>query len=103
MDPGPTVPGKASAPSETPWEEGIQLAGVVQHIKGRKTSSLMADSTDSSLRKSCYVYKNISRTMEAGSLNQSVADQSNWLLVIHFGCLLCYRSWLLVYVKLFAL
>ena len=44
VDPGPSVPGEAAAPSETPWGEGIQLAGVVQHLKGRQTSSLMADS-----------------------------------------------------------
>ena len=43
VDPGP-VPGEASTPSETPWGEGIQLAGVVQHLKGRQTSLLMADS-----------------------------------------------------------
>ena len=44
VDPGPALPGEASAPSETPWGEGIQIAGVVQHLKGRQTSSLMADS-----------------------------------------------------------
>ena len=44
VDPGPAVPGEAAAPSETPWGEGIQLASVVQLLKGRQTSSLMADS-----------------------------------------------------------
>ena len=44
LDPGPAVTGEASAPSKTPWGEGIQLAGVVQYIKGKKTSLLMADS-----------------------------------------------------------
>ena len=42
-DPGPAVPGEASAASETPWGEGIQLAGVIQPLKGRQTPSLMAD------------------------------------------------------------
>ena len=44
VDPGPAVPGEAAASSETPWGEGIQLAGVVQPLKGRQTSSLMVDS-----------------------------------------------------------
>ena len=44
VDPGPAVPGEAATSSETPWGEGIQLAGVVQPLKGRQTSSLMADS-----------------------------------------------------------
>ena len=43
-DPGPTVPGEMSAAAETPWGEGIQLAGMVQQLKGRQTPSLMADS-----------------------------------------------------------
>ena len=43
-DPSPAVPGEVSAASETPWGEGIQLAGMVQHLKGRQTTSLMADS-----------------------------------------------------------
>ena len=43
-DPGPAVPGEVSAASETPWGEGTQLAGVVQHLTGRQTTSLMADS-----------------------------------------------------------
>ena len=42
--PNPAVPGEVSAASETPWGEGIQLAGIVQHLKGRQTTSLMADS-----------------------------------------------------------
>ena len=44
VDPSPAVPGEAAMSSETPWGEGIQLAGVVQPLKGRQTSSLMADS-----------------------------------------------------------
>ena len=44
VDPGPAVPGEAATSSETPWWEGIQLAGVIQPLKGRQTSSLMADS-----------------------------------------------------------
>ena len=44
VDPGPAVPGEAAALSKTPWGESIQLAGVVKHLKGRQTSSLMADS-----------------------------------------------------------
>ena len=44
VDPGPAVPGEAAASSETSWGEGIQLAGVVQPLKGRQTSSLMVDS-----------------------------------------------------------
>ena len=43
-DPGPAVHGEASAMPETPWGEGIQLAGVMQPLKGRQTPSLMADS-----------------------------------------------------------
>ena len=43
-DPGPAVQGEASAMPETPWGEGIQLAGMVQPLKGRQTLSLMADS-----------------------------------------------------------
>ena len=43
-DPGPAVLHEASTSSDTPWGEGIQLAGVVQPLKGKKTSSLMADS-----------------------------------------------------------
>ena len=44
VDPGPAIPGEVAASSGTPWGEGIQLAGVVQPLKGRQTSSLMADS-----------------------------------------------------------
>ena len=44
VDPGPAVPGEASQTSDTPWAEGVQLTGVVQPLKGKKTSSLMADS-----------------------------------------------------------
>ena len=43
-DPGPAAPGEASVASETPWGEGIQLAGVIQPLRGRQTPSLMADS-----------------------------------------------------------
>ena len=44
VDPGPTVPSEASQTFDTPWGEGIHLAGVVQPLKGKTTSSLMADS-----------------------------------------------------------
>ena len=44
VDPGLAVPGEAATSSKNPWGEGIQLAGVVQPLKGRLTSSLMADS-----------------------------------------------------------
>ena len=44
VDPSPAFPIEAAASSETPWGEGIHLAGVVQPLKGRQTSSLMADS-----------------------------------------------------------
>ena len=44
VDPGPAVPGEAATLSETPWGEDIQLTGVIQPLKGRQTSSLMADS-----------------------------------------------------------
>ena len=44
-DPGPANPtGEPSTVPETPWGEGIQLAGVIQLLKGRQTPSLMADS-----------------------------------------------------------
>ena len=42
--PGPAVPGESSTAPNTPWGEGIQLAGIVQLLKGRQTTSLMADS-----------------------------------------------------------
>ena len=42
--PGPAVPGEWSPAPYTPWGEGIQLAGIVQLLKGRQTTSLMADS-----------------------------------------------------------
>ena len=44
VDPGPAIPGEAAKSSKTPWGEGIKLAGAVQPLKGRLTSSLMADS-----------------------------------------------------------
>ena len=44
VDPGLAVPGEAAMSSETPWGEGIKLAGAVQPLKGRLTSSLMVDS-----------------------------------------------------------
>ena len=44
-DPGPANPtGEPSTGPETPWGEGIQLAGAIQLLKGRQTPSLMADS-----------------------------------------------------------
>ena len=43
-DPGPAVPGEMFPAPETLWGEGIQLAGMVQQLKGRQTPSLMADS-----------------------------------------------------------
>ena len=43
-DPSPAVCGETSAAPETPWGEGIQLAGMVQQLKGRQTPSLMAHS-----------------------------------------------------------
>ena len=42
--PGPAVPGESSTAPNTPWGEGIQLADVIQLLKGRQTMSLMADS-----------------------------------------------------------
>ena len=44
VDSGPAIPGEAAASPETPWGEGIKLAGAVQPLKGRLTSSLMVDS-----------------------------------------------------------
>ena len=44
VDPGPAIPGEVAASPKTPWGEGIKLAGAVQPLKGRLTSSLMADS-----------------------------------------------------------
>ena len=44
VDPDLAVPGEAAASPKTPWGEGIKLAGAVQPLKGRLTSSLMADS-----------------------------------------------------------
>ena len=44
VDPGPAIPGEAAASPKTPWGEGIKLAKAVQPLKGRLTSSLMADS-----------------------------------------------------------
>ena len=41
---GPAVPGEPSTAANTPWREGIQLAGIVQPLKGRQTASLMTDS-----------------------------------------------------------
>ena len=43
-DPGLAVPGEMFPAPETLWGEGIQLAGMVQQLKGRQTPSLMADS-----------------------------------------------------------
>ena len=44
VDPSRAIPGEAASSSETPWGEGIKLAGAVQPLKERLTSSLMADS-----------------------------------------------------------
>ena len=43
VDPDAAGPA-ASKSADTPWGEGIFLAGVVQPLKGRQTASLMADS-----------------------------------------------------------
>ena len=44
-EPGPANPkGEPSMMPETPWGEGIQLAGTIQLLKGRQTPSLMVDS-----------------------------------------------------------
>ena len=42
--PGPAVPGELSTTPNTPWGEGIQLAGIIQLLKGNQATSLMADS-----------------------------------------------------------
>ena len=39
--PGPAVPGESSIAPDTPLGEGIQLAGIIQPLKGRQTTSLM--------------------------------------------------------------
>ena len=44
VDPDAAGPEGASSSADTPWGEGIFLAGVVQPLKGRQTASLMADS-----------------------------------------------------------
>ena len=41
---GPVVPGESFTMPDTPWGKGIQLAGVIQLLKGRQTASLMVDS-----------------------------------------------------------
>ena len=43
-DPGPAVPGTAAAEPNKPWGDGITVSGSIQPLKGRQTSSLMADS-----------------------------------------------------------
>ena len=42
--PGPAVPGELCTAPDTPWGESIKLAGIIQPLKGRQTTSLMADS-----------------------------------------------------------
>ena len=42
--PGPVVRGESSTAPDTPWGEGIQLAGIIQLLNGSQTMSLMADS-----------------------------------------------------------
>ena len=41
---GPVEAGESSMAPETPWGEGIQLAGVIQPLGGKQTPSLMAGS-----------------------------------------------------------
>ena len=39
--PGPVEPGESSMAPETPWGEGIQLAGVIQPLgEGEKANSI---------------------------------------------------------------
>ena len=42
--PGPMEPGESSRVPGTQWEEGIQLVGVIQPLRGNQTLSLMANS-----------------------------------------------------------
>ena len=44
VDPGPAVPSAAEGEPDRPWGDGITVSGPSQPLKGRQTSSLMADS-----------------------------------------------------------
>ena len=74
-DPGPANPtGEPSTVPEIPWGEGIQLAGVIQLLKGRQTPLLMAESYGFRSQEELLHVQKYLKDHRAGSLNRLVAS-----------------------------
>ena len=72
-----------------PWGEGITVCGPAQLLKGRLTPSLMADSYGFQGEEEWARMQKYLKAHGGWQLEQvGVTSESNWSLIIRFGCLL---------------
>ena len=85
-DPGPAAPGAAATEPDKPWDDGIMVSGPIQLLKGRQTSSLMADSYGFQSQELLRVLKYLKD--HGGWQLEQVSHQPKrlWLLAMYIHC-----------------